>query len=319
MPSRADKERNAAKLVNYVNTYKKCFVVGCDNVGSKQMSDIRYALRDGKGNKDAAAVVCMGKNTLIRRTLGLHPDERIKALIPYVKENMGFVFTNGDLPKVRDIIAEFVVGAPAKAGAVSDKVISAPAGPTGQPPDKTAFFQALNVPTKINRGQIEITQDVEVVQPGDKVGASQAALLQMLDIKPFVYGLKILTIYDDGEIFAPGVLDINDDMLMGMFSAACRSVAALSMSLEYPTMASAPHQLIKGFQDLVSIAMACENYSFPLADKVIDMVENPDKYGGGGGGGDGDGGGDAAPAEEEKKEESEESVDMGGMDMGDDY
>jgi hypothetical protein len=53
------------------------------------------------------------------------------------------------------------------------------------------------------------------------------------------------------------------------------------MNLEYPTMASAPHQLIKGFQDLVSIAMACENYTFPLADKVIDMLENPGKYGGG--------------------------------------
>ena len=73
----------------------------------------------------------------------------------------------------------------------------------------------------------------------------------MLDIKPFEYGLKIQTIYDNGEIFAPGVLDINDDMLIGLFSSACRNVAAISMNLEYPTMASAPHQLIKGFQDLV--------------------------------------------------------------------
>ena len=280
------------------------------------MADIRAALRDGKGNKAACAVVCMGKNTLIRRTLNLHADERIKALAPYVRQNMGFVFTNGDLPAIRDIIAEFVVGAPAKIGVVSHMKIAVPAGPSGQPPDKTAFFQALNIPTKINRGQIEITQDVDVVQVGDKIGASQAALLQMLDIKPFVYGLKILKIYDNGDVFAPGVLDINDGMLMGMFSSACRNVAALSMSLEYPTMASAPHQLIKGFQDLVSLAMACENYSFPLADKVIDMVENPDKYGGGGGGG---GGGDAA-AEEVKEEEPEEEVevDMGGF-GGDDY
>eukprot|EP01044_Picomonas_judraskeda_P033642 COSAG03_NODE_13573_length_497_cov_0.982412_1_plen_63_part_01 len=50
----------------------QCFVVGADNVGSKQMADIRFALRDGKGNKKAEAVVLMGKNTLIRRTLGNH-------------------------------------------------------------------------------------------------------------------------------------------------------------------------------------------------------------------------------------------------------
>eukprot|EP01046_Picozoa_sp_COSAG06_P014635 COSAG06_NODE_912_length_11584_cov_41.193818_5_plen_88_part_01 len=87
------------------------------------MADIRAALRTGKGNKAACAVVCMGKNTLIRRTLNLHADERVKALVPYVRQNMGFVFTNGDLPAIRDIIAEFVVGAPAKAGVISDKLI----------------------------------------------------------------------------------------------------------------------------------------------------------------------------------------------------
>ena len=235
------------------------------------MAEIRASLRNGNGNKDAAAVVCLGKNTLIRRTIGLHPDERVRALTPYVRQNMGFVFTNGDLPGVRDILMANTVGAPAKTGSISEVLIIAPAGPSGQPPDKTAFFQALNIPTKINRGQIGITADFEVCQPGEKVGASQAALLQMLDIKPFVYGLKIMNIYDNGEIFDKGVLDINDDMLMGMFSDGCRQVAALSMGLEYPTMASAPHSVIRGFQDLVSIAMAVEDYSFPLADKMTGM------------------------------------------------
>ena len=235
------------------------------------MAQIRASLRSGNGNKDACAVVCLGKNTLIRRTISLHPDPRVKALLPYVRQNMGFVFTNGDLPAIRDIIKENTVGAPAKTGSISEVLIIAPAGPSGQPPDKTAFFQALNIPTKINRGQIEITADFEVCQPGEKVGASQAALLQMLDIKPFVYGLKIQNIYDNGEIFGAGVLDINDDMLMGMFAAGCRNVAALSMALEYPTMASAPHTVIRAFQDLVSLAMVCPDYSFPLADTVIEM------------------------------------------------
>jgi large subunit ribosomal protein LP0 len=271
MPTRERKEYHAARLVQYLNTYKKCFIVGVDNVGSKQMAEIRASLRDGNGNKDACAVVCLGKNTLIRRTLGLHPDERVRALSKYVVMNMGFVFTNGDLPAVRDILKANTVGAPAKTGAICEKLIIAPAGPSGQPPDKTAFFQALNIPTKINRGQIEITADFEVCQPGEKVGASQAALLQMLDIKPFVYGLKILKIYDSGEMFSPAVLDINDAMLTGMFSDACRNVAAMSFALETPNMCTAPHQVIRGFQDLVSIAMACENYSFPLADKMIAM------------------------------------------------
>ncbi|MGB0514013.1 MAG: hypothetical protein ACPGJE_04130, partial [Wenzhouxiangellaceae bacterium] len=59
--NRVRAEYHAARLVKYVNEYKKVFVVGVDNVGSKQMADIRHALRDGKGNKAAAAIVFIGK------------------------------------------------------------------------------------------------------------------------------------------------------------------------------------------------------------------------------------------------------------------
>ncbi len=52
----SDKKRAYGnKLVDYVNTYKSCFIVHCDNVGSKQMQGIRVALR-------GIAVVLMGKN-----------------------------------------------------------------------------------------------------------------------------------------------------------------------------------------------------------------------------------------------------------------
>jgi len=53
-------------------------------------------------------------------------------------------------------------------------------------PGKTSFFQALGVPTKIARGTIEITTDLKLVEAGSKVGASEATLLNMLNIR---YGL----------------------------------------------------------------------------------------------------------------------------------
>ena len=55
-------------------------------------------------------------------------------------------------------------------------------------PGKTSFFQALGVPTKIARGTIEITTDLKLVEAGNKVGASEATLLNMLNISPFTYG-----------------------------------------------------------------------------------------------------------------------------------
>lgn len=48
-----------------LDDYPKCFVVGADNVGSKQMQQIRMSLR-GK------AVVLMGKNTMMRKAIRGH-------------------------------------------------------------------------------------------------------------------------------------------------------------------------------------------------------------------------------------------------------
>ena len=52
-------------------------------------------------------------------------------------------------------------------------------------------WQALNIPTKINKGTVEITTDVHLIHTGTKVGSSEATLLAKLGIKPFSYGLIV--------------------------------------------------------------------------------------------------------------------------------
>ena len=83
------------------------------------------------------------------------------------------------------------VAAPAKAGALAPINVFVPLGNTGLGPEKTSFFQALSIATKISRGTIEILNEVHLIKVGEKVGASEAALLQMLKIFPFSYGLTI--------------------------------------------------------------------------------------------------------------------------------
>lgn len=58
----------------------------------------------------------------------------------------------------------------------------------------TPPHQALGIATKINKGTIEIVNDVHLIKPGDKVGASQATLLAKLGIKPFKYGLAFVQV-----------------------------------------------------------------------------------------------------------------------------
>jgi large subunit ribosomal protein LP0 len=290
------------KIIELLEEYPKCFLVGVDNVGSKQMQQIRIALR-------GHAVVLMGKNTMMRKAIRSHIENNpaLEKLLPHIKGNVGFVFTKGELTDVRNIIMENRVGAPAKAGAIAPLSVTVSARNTGLGPEKTSFFQALAIPTKITKGTIEILNDVQLIKEGEKVGASEATLLTMLHIKPFSYGLIIEQVYDSGTIFHPTIMDMSDDDLRSKFMVGVTNVACISLAIGYPTVASAPHSLINGFKNLLAIAAATD-IEFKEAETVKEFLKDPSKFAAVAAA--------AAPAaaasekkEETKKEESEEESD----------
>ncbi|KAK3527500.1 hypothetical protein QTP86_023717 [Hemibagrus guttatus] len=255
-----------------LNDYPKCFIVGADNVGSKQMQTIRLSLR-GK------AVVLMGKNTMMRKAIRGHLENNpaLEKLLPHIRGNVGFVFTKEDLTEVRDLLLANKVPAAARAGAIAPCEVTVPAQNTGLGPEKTSFFQALGITTKISRGTIEILSDVQLIKPGDKVGASEATLLNMLNISPFSYGLIIQQVYDNGSVYSPEVLDITEDALHKRFLEGVRNIASVCLQIGYPTLASIPHSVINGYKRVLAVAVETD-YSFPLADKVKAFLADPSAF-----------------------------------------
>ncbi|KAF2400206.1 hypothetical protein EJ06DRAFT_556556 [Trichodelitschia bisporula] len=307
----ANKAAYFDKLKTLFETYRSIFIVTVDNVSSQQMHEIRIALR-GEG------VVLMGKNTMVRRAIkgfladGSLPD--IERLLPHVKGNVGFVFTNNELKEIRDKILSNRVAAPARAGAVAPADVYVPAGNTGMEPGKTSFFQALGVPTKIARGTIEITTDLKLVEAGSKVGASEATLLNMLNISPFTYGMGISQIYDQGQTFEPNVLDIEESQLLAAFSSAINTIATISLAVGYPTLPSVIHSLVNSYKNVLSVALETD-YSWEGIDELKDRIANPDKYAGSAPAAT-SGGGGSAPAAEAAPAAAEEEEEASDEDMG---
>merc|ERR1712203_301798 len=233
---------------------------------------IRIALR-GK------AIVLMGKNTMMRKAIRGHLEKNpdLERLLPFIKMNVGFVFTKEDLIGVRDMLLANKVRAPAKAGALAPLDVVVPAQNTGMGPEKTSFFQALQIPTKITKGTIEIINNVPIIATGDKVGASEATLLNMLKIFPFSYGLLIQKVYDQGSVFDPAILDITDDDIKAKFMAGVANVAAVCLSIGYPTMASAPHSIANGMKNLLAIAAVTE-ITFKEAEQLKAFLADPSAF-----------------------------------------
>lgn len=233
----------------------------------------------------------------------------------HLRGNIGFVFTKGDLKEVRDRIQSNKVPAPARAGAVAQVSVTIPSGLTGMEPTQTSFFQALNIPTKINRGQIEIMNSVEVFKAGEKVTSSQVALLSKMNIKPFSYGLTFKQVYNKGSIYEPGVLDITDDRLKKSVFAGIANLAALSLQIGHPTKASVPHSIMRGLQNLVAISLVTDYVCKP-AEKIKAILDDPEALAAmaaaasaSAPSGGAEEKAEEAPAEEEE-EESEEEEDM---------
>lgn len=298
-----------AKLKEYLAVHKSLFLVGVDNVSSQQLHEVRRELR-------GRATILMGKNTMVRRAFRSFIAEtpELERLLPYIKGNIGFVFTNSDLKEIREVLLSNRVLAPARAGAVAPKDVFVPPGNTGMEPGKTSFFQALGVPTKITRGTIEIVSEIQVVAAGAKVGPSEATLLNMLNISPFTYGLTVEQVFDDGQVFGSEILDITDEELISQFSTAVRNIATVSLATSIPTLPAVSHWLINNYKNLLSVSIATD-YTFDGSEAIKDRIANPEAYAAAA-----PAAASSAPAEEaaaapaEEEEESDGDMGMGLFD-----
>jgi len=260
---RVRKQKYKAKFEKLIDEYKNVLVVGVDNVGSLQMQKVRIALR-GK------AVLIMGKNTLMRMIIRekLAANPKLESLLQFVRGNMGLIFTNDDLSKVRKIVTEYKVPAGAKAGTFAPADVYVPPGPTGLDPGQTAFFQALNIATKIVKGSIEIVAQVHLIKKGDKITSSAVALLSKLDIKPFFYGIVALSVYENGSVYPAEVLDITQDDLCAKFMNGVDKLRALSLAAHWPSELTLSFSIASGFRKLLALSLAT-SYTFKESEAFL--------------------------------------------------
>lgn len=310
------------KLVNLVGNTDVTLIVGVDNVGSKQMQNIRLRLR-GK------CTILMGKNTMIRKALRkkidalLEEDENANVnswsnLLAAVNGNMGFIFCHypDSLQAARDALNEFVVPAAAKANIIAPIDVEIPAGPTGLEPSQTSFFQALDIATKIVKGTIEITTAKKVCIAGQKVSLSATALLGKMGIRPFEYGMKIFSVFQEGCVFDAAVLDIDDSVMVAKFLKGVSHVAAFGREIGIPTEAGLPHMFTKAFKNIVATVVEFDFNAGEKVTEIKDILSDPEKLAAmkaaaaAPAAGGSSGGGAAAAAVEAPPEEEEEEMEF---------
>jgi len=314
----ARKLRIGSRFCDLMEKYTKVISFEMNLVGSKQLALIRQKLR-------GRAEFLFGKNTMLRKVLrdkcaeeqADQPEKAAKLLkmLVLIQGNVGLLFHDQDIKAMRDEVEAETLPCAAKVGIDAPCDVTVKAGPTGCDPTQTAFFQLLDIPTKINRGQVEIVSDVVVIKQGDKVQASQASLCAKLNITPFAFGPEGRYVYDDGDVYSCEVLDITDEMIENGFTNALRKASAICMGTGLPNTLTVPHYVYKAWQSVAKLMLGTGTEEMSPHYKAY-----LDSFGGMGGGGEAADDAAAAPAavvEESESEEESEVAGGGGLFGGD--
>jgi len=320
---RGKKRRIINTLYEAFTKYKQCLLVKLEHVSSNQIQQARLTLR-----KEKKGFMVVGKNTVIKKAIALRMKEPVEGdedydfrksqwsevqnidkLNTFLKGKVGLIFSDTPVFELKPIIESNRKPAAAKVGMIAPIDVSIPPGPTGLDPSQISFFHALNMSTKIQKGQIEISKDFKVCTKGKKVGNSEAVLLQKLNIKPFAYGMEILYVFDEGTILTPEIFNMNPADILSKFRSHSQSIASISLAIGQPNALSVPHMIINSFKNIASIALEA-GVSF----KQLDNLQKASTSSG------------PAPTEskaattkkdepkkEDKPQDEEAGIDMGGM------
>jgi len=272
----------------------------------------------------------MGKNTLMKAALSelnrkpepsdedyeerkdtWKPNPNLEKIMNQLRGNINLIFSNGDLGEVKGVLDKEVRPSPAKPGMIAPEDVIIPAGSTGLDPKQTAMFQTFQIQTKIVKAQIDIIASKQVIFKDQKIGPTEAMLLDKLKIYPFFYKMEVKKVLQNGSLFDAKVLDLSVDSIIGKFKSAVKTQASLSLGAGFPTTASAPHSLLNGFKNLVAVS-AMTGYEFEQGKAILEAAKNAPAAGAA----TTTAAAEAAAPVEEKKEEAED-VDMGGL-FGDD-
>merc|ERR1712110_1050089 len=108
----------------------------------------------------------------------------------------------------------------------------------------------------IAKAQIEILNPVTIIETGQKINQSQAALLDKLKIRPFAYKMNVTKFLDGGKLFNAKVLSITPESIIEKFQAKSQNLTALSLGSGYITKAAAPHCVARAFKNLAAASLA---------------------------------------------------------------
>ncbi|KAM0677398.1 ribosomal protein P0 (A0) (L10E) [Binucleata daphniae] len=225
-------------------------LVDMNNVTAQQLQNMK---QNWRGNTD----ILLGKNTVIKKALEelAKENEAYNKIIELIKMNVAFIFSKEDMQEIKKIMLSNSRNTYASIGMIAQEDVWIKKHITSMGPERTKYFQALNIFTQITKGKVEIKSDCKALSKGDKVGPSQANLLTLLDIKPFTFHMNIIKVYDGGIFYEPWIVDITSDVIEEVCRSNIKNVGAIGLGCGISNEITVPYEIINNYKNILGISL----------------------------------------------------------------
>ncbi|AAL82117.1 50S ribosomal protein L10 [Pyrococcus furiosus DSM 3638] len=248
------KKKEVEELANLIKSYPVVALVDVSSMPAYPLSQMRRLIRENNG------LLRVSRNTLIELAIKKVAQElgkpELEKLINYIEGGAGILVTTMNPFKLYKFLQQNRQPAPAKPGAKVPKDVVIPAGPTSLAPGPiVGQMQAMGIPARIERGKVTIQKDTVVLKAGEEITPELANILNALGIQPLEVGLDLLAVYEDGIIYTPDVLAIDESEYINMLQKAYMHAFNLAVNIAYPTPQTIEAIIQKAFLNAKAVAV----------------------------------------------------------------
>ncbi len=261
------KKATVKEFTKLIEQYPVIGAVDVENLPALQLNRMRKQLRETVELK-------MTKRRLLTIAINDSKKENIKDLIPNLKGMPALIFTKESPFKLFNTLKKNKSKAPIKAGQTAPNDIVVPAGPTSFAPGPIiGELGALKIKAGIEDGKVAIKEDCVVAKEGEVVSSNLAAVLTRLGIEPMEIGLNLTAVWENGEILAKDVLDIDEEAVANDFATAASWAFNLAFNSGFPTTETTIPLIQAAHSEAYRLALGCDVITDETKEAVLAKAE----------------------------------------------
>ncbi|MDD5417825.1 MAG: 50S ribosomal protein L10 [Candidatus Nanoarchaeia archaeon] len=242
------KLKKVEDIKNLLSNYGVVSLIDVANVPSSVFQKLRRELEN-------SVIFIFAKKNLLRIALEKSGNEKLKEMSSSISEYPALVLTNNSPFKLSKIFQSNKIKTGVKPGQKSPSDITIPEGATPFAPGPMMIMLNKNgVKTKLEAGKVIVKEPSKILEKGQNVNAEVADLLSQMDIKPIDVMIKLVKVYENGNLYDGKDIFVDTEKEISSMALAKSQAIALAFNAELIIKETVGHFLAKSHSQASALA-----------------------------------------------------------------